>query len=443
MKRKLLFTGCFILFSLYLIGQRTYYIYLQADNQQPFFLKMNNRVYSSTASGYLILSKLKDTTHTFSIGFPMREGEFSFYTTMNHKDHGYLIKNFGENGWGLFDLQTLGVQMPSKIAVDTADMVIKTERIEPNDFTQLLSKAANDTTLNQKIIIIHEPKEKVDSLETALVKKDSLFAENKAADVAGQPVEKKEISVEKAIPVAGTAVVAVTDSIQIQPEEKTIIAERKPDSSHFVSEKPIAAADEKKDSSFAESKAATDYKPSKVFRRSESSTTEGLGLVFIDEYPDGKKDTIRVLIPRPRQDKTPPAPVKKEEPAKENELNFINLSADTAGRKRAADKSEGLLVKNDCRQVASEDDFFRLRKEMAAAITSEKMIAEARKEFKSKCFTTGQIRNLGALFLSDEGKYSFFDAAFYFVSDIENYSLLEAELKDELYISRFRELIKK
>ena len=27
------------------------------------------------------------------------------------KDHGYLLKNFGEKGWGIFDLQTMAIQM--------------------------------------------------------------------------------------------------------------------------------------------------------------------------------------------------------------------------------------------------------------------------------------------------------------------------------------------
>ena len=69
------------------------------------------------------------------------------------------------------------------------------------------------------------------------------------------------------------------------------------------------------------------------------------------------------------------------------------------------------------------------------------MIAEAKKVFKTKCFSTLQIKNLSALFLTDESKYKFFDAAYQYVSDLENFSTLQSELKDEYFINRFKAMI--
>ncbi len=94
-------------------SQKVYFIYIQTETEQPFFIKMNDKVQSSSASGYLILSKLLDTTYTFTVGFPQNKwSESKFSISVNRKDHGYLLKNFGEKGWGLFDLQTLAVLMP-------------------------------------------------------------------------------------------------------------------------------------------------------------------------------------------------------------------------------------------------------------------------------------------------------------------------------------------
>ena len=45
------------------------------------------------------------------------------------------------------------------------------------------------------------------------------------------------------------------------------------------------------------------------------------------------------------------------------------------------------------------------------------MVDEAKKYFKTKCFTTEQVRNLGSLFLSSAGKYLFYDAAYFHVTD--------------------------
>ena len=78
---------------------------------------------------------------------------------------------------------------------------------------------------------------------------------------------------------------------------------------------------------------------------------------------------------------------------------------------------------------------------MAAQITDEGMVAEAKKVFRNKCFHTEQIRYLGSLFLTSAGKYLFYDAAFLHVSDQENFQTLETEIKDDYYRKRFKALI--
>ena len=45
------------------------------------------------------------------------------------------------------------------------------------------------------------------------------------------------------------------------------------------------------------------------------------------------------------------------------------------------------------------------------------------------------------LFLNDAGKYKFFDAAYLYVSDVENFASLKEELKDGYYINRFRAML--
>lgn len=79
---------------------------------------------------------------------------------------------------------------------------------------------------------------------------------------------------------------------------------------------------------------------------------------------------------------------------------------------------------------------------MAASENDEDMLNEAKKYFKIKCFTTSQLKNLSTLFLNDEGKYKFFDTAYSYVTDTENFSSLQAELKEEYYINRFRAMLR-
>ena len=79
---------------------------------------------------------------------------------------------------------------------------------------------------------------------------------------------------------------------------------------------------------------------------------------------------------------------------------------------------------------------------MAGEDNDDNMVTEARKYFKTKCFTSLQVKNLGALFLTDESRYKFFDMAYPYVSDVENFSSLGSELKDPYYINRFKAMLR-
>lgn len=143
----------FLLLSVSLLSassQKLYFIYIQTEAEQPFFVKMNEKLYSSYSSGYLIIPKLIDSTYSFSIGFPQNKWpEQKFSVTINKKDNGYLLKNFGEKGWGLFNLQTLSVQMASDASAKIESSVT-IENNEVSQFTEILAKAADDPALKQK-----------------------------------------------------------------------------------------------------------------------------------------------------------------------------------------------------------------------------------------------------------------------------------------------------
>ena len=79
---------------------------------------------------------------------------------------------------------------------------------------------------------------------------------------------------------------------------------------------------------------------------------------------------------------------------------------------------------------------------MAGENNDNNMVSEAGKVFKTKCFSTAQIKNLSTLFLTDEFKYKFFDAAYQHVSDSENFASLQSELKEEYYINRFKAMLR-
>jgi hypothetical protein len=93
-----------------------------------------------------------------------------------------------------------------------------------------------------------------------------------------------------------------------------------------------------------------------------------------------------------------------------------------------------------CKVVATDADFFKLRKVMAGRTSDNAMVDEARKSFKGKCYTTEQVRNLSTLFLTSAGKFQFFEAAYRHISDIDQFSSLGSEIRDDYYSKRFKTL---
>jgi hypothetical protein len=145
-----------------------------------------------------------------------------------------------------------------------------------------------------------------------------------------------------------------------------------------------------------------------------------------------------------------PAKAEKNDDKKFLDIDLSNSGqskADNANVEKAAGNpteqfaSNALMINSNCKVNALEEDFLKLRKKMASAKTADEMVSNAKKVFKAKCFTTDQIKNLGVLFLNDSGRYNFFDVAYPFVSDSNNYKLLENQLIDPYYKSRFQAMI--
>lgn len=477
-------------------SQKVYFIYLQTEPVQPFFLKMNGKLHSSSASGYLILSRLVDSAYTFSIGFTHSgQSEHTFTVKTEQKDHGFLVKNFGDKEWGIVDLQTLNIQytatpIPASVAI-------------PNDpgkevspFTDLLAKATGDPSLRESppaprveakpvvkpdVVAIEQPKAippaevpvsvpgtatATPVLETAPVvtekKEEAPPAKIEAIPVKAEPVlTPKEEKKTEPVPTVTAPVVTPQVSVDSTIKSPELIVQKKVELNPApVQEKAVVS-----ELPAAKTAAVTPvvYAKSVVTKRSESSTTEGFGLVFMDSWEGGKIDTIRLLIPNPKRvaelvKETPKAdkkfleiqatavkpeekkPVVEEKPKQPEQLQPVNeVKTDP---KPADTPAEKPVVSGTCVETATETDFFALRKSMAAAEGDDEMISLAKKYFKQKCFTAAQLKNLSALFLIDEAKYNFFDAAYKYTSDKAAFASLEAELKDPYYINRFKAIIR-
>ncbi len=162
MKQIIFFFSFFLLSTQFLFSQRTNFVYLQTEPAQPFQVKMNGMSFTSSQSGYLILSKLVDTSYHIEVSFPSNKWPSQFFhLVVNQTDRGYLLKDFGDKGWGLMDWRSLAVQY-SKTPVETK--AVPAAAIEDStDFATLLSLASGDPSLRARTEV------KIDSVKKPVV----------------------------------------------------------------------------------------------------------------------------------------------------------------------------------------------------------------------------------------------------------------------------------
>lgn len=126
------------------IGQ--HYLFIEADGQQPFYIKKADTLYSSSASGFLIIPKVPKGDLNILLGFPKAiYPEAMFEIKEVSRDRGFHLKLFEGKGWGLFDRTSMEVIYSKNNQIDksASDSVKKTA----NPFAAMLSDATGDDIL--------------------------------------------------------------------------------------------------------------------------------------------------------------------------------------------------------------------------------------------------------------------------------------------------------
>lgn len=404
---------CLLLGTLfqYAKGQNSFFVYFETEDNLPFYIKMKDEVFRSSPQGGLTLPQLTDSTYSFVLGWPATSTESSFSFQLDGADRGYWVKlNSGHPLLaGMFSNRMIH---PLNAKANEEVQYVK----RADAFSAMLAKASGDTTLLYDIVSV------------------KATTPEKAAGITKQ--SKAVVSTDTTASV-----------VQAGPQQDSA---RALSESHSLDTTVAIGGKEKKDSITINTPIAVDsvtavnhsYKKSSVRLHSESSANEGFGLVFIDRTDRGE-DTIRLLIPNPKFTLQPTDTAKKEEEKlfiQRAEVVAVQAGKDSSG-KESVPGSDNTKALNSCKAEASEADFFKLRKNMAAKEADESMIEEARKMFKSRCFSTSQVKNLSVLFLTSAGKFSFFEAAYNYVTDKSQFRSLASELSDAHYQKRFQLLI--
>ncbi|HWK02194.1 MAG TPA: DUF4476 domain-containing protein [Puia sp.] len=480
-------------------AQQDYFILIQADNNQPFYVRMEGKLFSSSAQGHLILSQLKEGSYSITVGFPKQLfPEQLFSVSIYKKDLEFQLKDLGEKGWGLYNPQTLELKKPDeKKETEPGNHL---EGVKKDDaFSRLMAGVVSDTAVMYNTY----------TMEAAL--KDSPVT-SKSAPADTQPPVSLPVTAPSNATTAGAsgkdtaAATMVNPSSGTETAKETLISREtaRPDSTlrsdtgtlagRVDTAKTIAAVAgtgrdstlRKRDSlaaaaipestsSVAGSTAAVPPgvissvpsstaavpetaaalpKAGLVVKLSERKTTKGVRLVYADHIKGKKADTIVVIIPvdtvtrlaqRPAETASLPSPpAGSDTPAlasgganhPTSTLASMTTKPDS-GQKKTTTPVRSLFINSDCRNFATEYDVDKLRVKMLEAGKDEDRIAVAHKVFKSKCFSTRQIKALSEVFTSDAQKFRFLETAYPFVSD-DHFKELAELLADPVYSSKFR-----
>ncbi len=277
--KKLAFLLLTCVFTFSVKAQQTHFVYLQTDNGQPFYVKLNNKVISSSSQGYVILPAMNDGEFQLTVGFPKKEHpEETFSLNIDNNNEGFVIKNFEDNQTQLFNLQTLALV---KGASDSEKPVVAAKK-DTDAFSTMLASVVKDSSILQN----HQMQEavvvssKTDS-STAFVKKDT------------------------------PAFVVKTDTASLVNKSETAsVANKRDTPSVTYSELQLPKTDVPVTKNDAVSKLVSEQSP------------VGLTMIYADKNPD-KTDTVSVFMPsqnsQPETDHTAAA---------DNKNDVISSSAD-------------------------------------------------------------------------------------------------------------------
>jgi len=432
----------------------TYFVLIQADSGQAFYIRLDSQLYSSSQAGHLILSQLKDSVYTITVGFPAQiYPEQRYLLNILQRDWSLHLSR-QDNRWSLTDDQEQ--TMPVVADPAAAEMPLLAGAKKDDAFSQLMAAIVRDTAVMYNTYATTS-----DSTQTS-VRTDT--AAPIAATKPGSPADT----------VTGT-------SQPVTPAQQTTVS---PSNSSFTS---------------ITSSSAIPSSPTGVVKLSEHKSTQSLSLVYTDHPVDKKTDTIDVVIPVDTQavavDQTTHVQIRDTAHANNSAASTIHNDdfvhtdrirksysdtprsdtprsgsprsdtprsvsghpsrftetprsgspfpgqaprSDTPALASAASHKSNLpFINSDCHSFATDYDVDKLRVRMLDANKDDDRIQVAYKIFKTKCFSTSQVSALSEVFTTDAAKFKFLEIAYPFVSD-DRFPELVNLLSDPVYAGKFR-----
>ena len=441
--KKCTFLALLLTLSAAVSAQQDYFFAIEADKAQPFSVRIQDKNFSSSADGYLLIGKLKDTVYELKVNFPKNSfPEQTFKVAVNRKDKGFQLKKTGDQTWSLYNWQTMELIAAQSAEESAAE--VKTETPKPtkpavNGFANMMAAVVNDNdVLKDRTKTAVPPKDAPKQTTPANPPTpDVTVAEpakpaTKVIQVDPEPVKLKDSAeAAPASPVIKT--ISPTPEIVDKPtKDSTIAAPVKPavqqptaESSTSIPKDSLVAAPAKakieSTTQTPEPVAVPKAKMPSIQIISDRTIDKGREII----YKAGDEDSITVIIPLDDA----PKPVVK------TGVDSTLSAKPTVDSSARADKSTGLLIATDL-------DLDKLRVQMMETATTDQRLLVAKKAFALKSYSTKQVKGLTELFYSEVFKFQFLESAYPTITDKEAFKELVVLFSQDYYIRKFQELVK-
>jgi hypothetical protein len=124
---------------------QNHFIYIQSESRQPFTVSVNDKDFTSTVAGYVIIPRLKNGEYDLIVKYNNDKTKgVRFTSVIDKKDLGYTLKDLGNNTAGLVNMQTYAT-----LAAAPFDSYAKNDEKTANDKAEVdknSSTAKTNTT---------------------------------------------------------------------------------------------------------------------------------------------------------------------------------------------------------------------------------------------------------------------------------------------------------
>ncbi|MCL6525108.1 MAG: DUF4476 domain-containing protein [Thermoflavifilum sp.] len=410
-----------------------HFVYIQGDQHQMFYVKLNDQIISANPPGYVVLSPVKSGKLELVIGFPRNaypEQRFEIPIPAG-QDKGYLLKRIGDREFALYDLHQYTEIKPVAIAegqgfaypitargADTnrpKQMLIKspgpikdtTPEAETQRFRQLLMAAATAGQPGESMSVAHAQPQAANEervADSALSARMQQFYPADTEQQASQPMTAKALFPSTNQEQADTILAHVH-----QPAANTFPQEQ------AIDQVPTPAVD----TSFAHALQKLQQLAEQVpVRAPDTEATEpstASAPVFTSAQTANSTSTSN-----------PP-------------LQFIHF--DTTSNSSSA-RQHITMINSDCVHVLNDEQFDMLKKKVAAQRSDTAMLRVVQRNLKNNCFTTSQVEIMVYLFTTESYRYRFIEWVYPHVADSDHFKQLKHIFSDPENQARFQSLIR-